>query len=57
MRTLSASAFAGVMILSPLCVAQSIFDGTWRPDPQKSTPGQKTAKKDGKTVAEMKVVV
>jgi hypothetical protein len=57
MRTLSASAFAGVMILSPLCVAQSIFDGTWRPDPQKPTPGQKTAKKDGKTVAEMKVVV
>ena len=41
MRTLSASAFVGLMILSPLFVAQSIFDGTWRPDPQKPSPGQK----------------
>lgn len=34
MRTFSASALVGWMVLSPLCMAQSVFNGTWRPDPQ-----------------------
>jgi hypothetical protein len=34
MRTVSALAFAGLMIFSPLGMAQSVFTGTWRPDPQ-----------------------
>lgn len=30
-----------VLMLAPsLCIAQSPFDGTWRPDPQKAKPGQ-----------------
>lgn len=29
------------LVLAPsLCVAQNIFDGTWRPDPQKPSPNQ-----------------
>ena len=38
MRTTGALAFVGWMVLSPLGVAQSVFDGTWRPDPQTFSP-------------------
>lgn len=41
MKTFSASAFAGWMVLSPLCMAQSVFNGTWRPDPQTFSPTRK----------------
>jgi hypothetical protein len=41
MRTVSALAFVGLMILSPLCVAQSVFNGTWRPDPEIYSPTRK----------------
>lgn len=41
MKTFSASAFVGLMILSPLCMAQSVFNGTWRPDPQTFSPTRK----------------
>jgi hypothetical protein len=34
MRTVVASALLGSMLLPPVAVAQSVFDGTWRPDPQ-----------------------
>ena len=41
MKSIRAWAFAGFMILSPLAMAESVFDGTWRPDPQKPDPTQK----------------
>jgi hypothetical protein len=40
-RTVSAMAFCGLMTLSPLGVAQSAFNGTWRPDPQTFSPTHK----------------
>jgi hypothetical protein len=34
-------AWAGLLLLPALCAAQSAFDGTWRPDPQRpSHPGE-----------------
>jgi hypothetical protein len=42
MRTVSALAFVGLMIFSPLGMTQSIFNGTWRPDPQRPNPSQET---------------
>ena len=30
----------GLILLPALCLGQSIFDGTWRPDPQKPSPDQ-----------------
>lgn len=41
MRTVSALAFLGLMTLSPLGIAQSVFNGTWRPDPQTFSPTRK----------------
>ena len=41
MRTVSALALLGLMSLSPICVAQSVFSGTWRPDPQVFSPTRK----------------
>ena len=41
MRTVSAFSFAGLMALSPLGIAQSVFNGTWRPDPQVFSPTRK----------------
>ena len=41
MKTVSALAFLGLMTLSPLGVAQSVFNGTWRPDPQTFSPTRK----------------
>ena len=41
MKSASALAFVALMIVSPFGHAQSIFDGTWRPDPQKPAPTQK----------------
>ena len=38
MRTLGVLTLTGLMTLSPLCVAQSAFNGTWRPDPQVFSP-------------------
>lgn len=38
MRKVSAFSFVGLMIISPLCMAQSVFNGTWRPDPQIFSP-------------------
>jgi hypothetical protein len=37
-RTMSALAFLGLMTLSSLGMAQSVFNGTWRPDPQTFSP-------------------
>jgi hypothetical protein len=37
-RTVSALAFLGLMTLSPLGIAQSVFNGTWRPDQQVFSP-------------------
>ena len=34
MRTISAATFVGLLLLSPIGRAQSVFNGTWRPDPQ-----------------------
>ena len=42
MRTVSALALLGLLTLSHICVAQSVFNGTWRPDPQRPNPTQKT---------------
>src|SRR5450631_4559866 len=39
MRTVCALAL--LMSLSPLCVAQSAFNGTWTPDPQVFSPTRK----------------
>jgi hypothetical protein len=33
-RTVSVLAFVGLMSLPALCMAQAIFNGTWRPDPE-----------------------
>jgi hypothetical protein len=33
-RTVSALAFVGLISLPGLCMAQAIFNGTWRPDPE-----------------------
>lgn len=41
MRILSASSFLGIILVSPACVAQSVFNGTWRPDPQVFGPTHK----------------
>ena len=41
MRTVSALALLGLMSLLPICVAQSVFSGTWRPDPQVFSPTRK----------------
>jgi hypothetical protein len=41
MKLLGASVFGALLALSSLAVAQSPFDGTWRPDPQKASPAQK----------------
>jgi hypothetical protein len=41
MRTVSAFSFVGLMILFPVCMAQSVFSGTWRPDPQTFSPTRK----------------
>jgi hypothetical protein len=41
MRAVSALVSMGLMSLSPLCVAQSVFDGTWRPDPEIYSPTRK----------------
>ena len=38
MKTVSTLAFLGLMTVSPLGVAQSVFNGTWRPDPQTFSP-------------------
>jgi hypothetical protein len=38
---MSALAFLGLMSLSPLGIAQSVFNGTWRPDPQTFSPTRK----------------
>lgn len=38
MRISSVSAFFGLMALASAAIAQSPFDGTWRPDPQKFSP-------------------
>jgi hypothetical protein len=40
-RTVSALVFLGLVSLSPLAVAQSVFNGTWRPDPQTFSPTRK----------------
>lgn len=41
MRLLWTSAVAGLLAISPLALAQSPFEGTWRPDPQKPGPTRK----------------
>jgi hypothetical protein len=41
MRAVPAVAFMALMSLSPLGVAESAFDGTWRPDPQTFSPTRK----------------
>jgi hypothetical protein len=41
MRTVCASVLLGLMSFSPLCVAQSVFNGTWRPDPEIYSPTRK----------------
>jgi len=41
MKTISALAFVGILSVPPLCAAQSVFDGTWRPDPQIYSPTRK----------------
>ena len=41
MRTLGAMALLGSMFLSPAAMSQSVFDGTWRPDPQIVSPTRK----------------
>jgi hypothetical protein len=41
MKTADALAFAGLISFSPLCVAQSVFNGTWRPDPEIYSPMRK----------------
>src|SRR5579862_3125267 len=33
-------ACCGLVLAPTLCVAQNVFDGTWRPDPQKASPNQ-----------------
>jgi hypothetical protein len=38
MKTVSTLAFLGLMTVSPLGIAQSVFNGTWRPDPQTFSP-------------------
>jgi len=35
MRAIRALAFFGLVFVAPIGMAQSVFDGTWRPDPQK----------------------
>src|SRR5208337_1449574 len=35
MRTIRVLAFFGLVFVAPIGMAQSVFDGTWRPDPQK----------------------
>jgi hypothetical protein len=40
-RRIQALAIVGLMLGSPYCIAQSVFDGTWRPDPQKADSSQK----------------
>jgi hypothetical protein len=42
MRIVIASALLGLLTVSHICVAQSVFNGTWRPDPQRPNPAQKT---------------
>lgn len=41
MRTMTPSAFLVLMAISPLGMAQSVFNGTWRPDPQTFSPTRK----------------
>ncbi len=41
MKRVSALACVGLLSLSSLCVAQSVFNGTWRPDPQIYSPTRK----------------
>jgi hypothetical protein len=41
MRTVCASVLLGLMGLPPLCVAQSVFNGTWKPDPEIYSPTRK----------------
>jgi len=41
MRTICALTFAGLLSLSSPCAAQSVFNGTWRPDPQIYSPTRK----------------
>ncbi len=41
MRTRSSFAFVGMLSLSSICAAESVFDGTWRPDPQIYSPTRK----------------
>ncbi len=41
MRIRVVCALALWMSLSPLCLAQSVFNGTWRPDPQVFSPARK----------------
>jgi len=41
MRTISALALFGLLTLSHICVAQAIFNGTWRPDPEIYTSTRK----------------
>ena len=40
-RILRASVLLGLMTVSPLGIAQSVFNGTWRPDPQVFSPTRK----------------
>ena len=41
MKSVTAVTFLGLMTLSSLGIAQSAFDGTWRPDPQTFSPTRK----------------
>lgn len=34
MRSVSALVFLGLILLAPVAMSQSVFNGTWRPDPQ-----------------------
>jgi hypothetical protein len=44
MKGVEALLVLGVMVMSPAAMSQSLFTGTWRPDPQVFSP------KDGKIV-------
>jgi hypothetical protein len=41
MKTVVGWALLGLMTFPPLCAAQSVFDGTWRPNPQVFSPARK----------------
>ena len=41
MKSGTALVFLGLMLLAPVAMSQSVFNGTWRPDPQTFSPTRK----------------